>query len=151
MQGLFDLPEELLGCCSAYLDITSAGRFGQASRPCSRLVEGRLVEAKAARDRARLAAPFEKSRQGTIVTYCNPVDGSKLVTFSDGGLYRCSCRPDEEYRAGASFSNVANHLVSRHHWMHWRLIAFGEEQPTKDAYLAFAKEYLHPRMHARMS
>ena len=132
MQGLFDLPEELLGCCSIYLDITSAGRFGQASKPCSRLVEGRLVEAKAARDRARRAAPFERSRYGAIVTYCNPVDDSKLVTFSDGGLFRCACSTPEEYRVGMGFQNIARHLVSRNHWKHWRLVAFGEARGAAD-------------------
>ena len=79
MPTFHDVPAELQGCCAAYLDTTSAGRFGLASKACSLLVEQQLAAAKAARARA---APFEKSKHGAMVTYRNPTDGSKLVTFS---------------------------------------------------------------------
>ena len=104
------LPEELQGCCAGYLDTTSAGRFGQANRACSRLVEGQLAAAKA----VRAAAPFEKTRHGNCITYRNPTDSSKLLTFSmltDGGLqrtqrYRCACRAGD-FAVGIMFINVA--------------------------------------------
>ena len=136
-----DVPVELQRCCAAVLDTSSAGRFGQASKACSLLVEAQLAAAKAA---ALAAAPFEKSKHGTLVTYRNPTDGSKLVTFIDGGakpstkLYKCACSPDKERRVGHCFSNVACHLSSRQHWKHWRLVAFGEAQPTEAEWLAFA-------------
>ena len=133
-----DLPDELQGCCAHYLDTMSAGRFGQASRTCWQLVDGQLVAEKA----ARRSRPFEKSKYGAMVTYCNTSDNSKLITFSstDGGaaqLYKCSCAPDKECGVGRAFTNVARHLASRGHWKHWRLVAFGEPQPTNAEWLAF--------------
>ena len=73
-----DLPGELQGSCARLLDASSAGRFGLASKACSLLVEAQLAAAKAA---ALAAAPFEKSKHGAMVTYRNPTDGSKLITF----------------------------------------------------------------------
>ena len=133
-----DLPGELQGCCARLLDASSAGRFGLASKACSLLVERQLAAAKAA---ALAAAPFEKSKHGAMVTYRNPTDGSKLITFSDAGankLYKCSCSPEKECHIGRSFSGLARHLASRQHWKHWRLVAFGEAQPTEAAWVAFA-------------
>ena len=75
------------------------------------------------------------------MTYRNPTDGSKLVKFSDGGankLYMCSCSPEKECHIGRSFSSLARHLASRQPWKHWRLVAFGEAQPTEAEWLAFA-------------
>ena len=133
------LPVELQGCCAGYLATSSAGRFGLASKACSQRVEGQLAAAKAA---ALAAAPFEKSKHGAMVTYRNPTDGSKLLTFSgaDGGakIYKCSCSPDKEYPIGFAFSNAACHLSSKKHWKHWRLVAFGESQPTEAEWQAFA-------------
>ena len=43
-----DLPEELQGCCTRFLDTPSAGCFGQANRACWRVIERQLAEAKAA-------------------------------------------------------------------------------------------------------
>ena len=135
-----DVPAELQGCCAAYLDTISAGRFGLASKACSLLVEQQLAAAKAARARA---APFEKSKHGAMVTYRNPTDGSKLVDFSahrafTNKLYMCSCSPEKECHIGRSFSGLARHLGSRKHWTHWRLLALGEAQPTEAPWLAFA-------------
>ena len=79
-----------------------------------------------------------------MVTYRNPTDGSKLITFSDAGankLYKCSCSPEKECHIGRSFSGLARHLASRQHWKHWRLVAFGEAQaaqPTEAVWVAFA-------------
>ena len=131
-------PGELQGSCARLLDASSAGRFGLASKACSLLVERQLAAAKAA---ALAAAPFEKSKHGAMVTYRNPTDGSKLITFSDAGsnkLYKCSCSPEKECHIGRSFSGLARHLASRQHWKHWRLVAFGEAQPTEAAWVAFA-------------
>ena len=122
-----DLPAELQGCCARQLDTMSAARFGKASKACSQLINWSQLRA------AHTAEPFEKSRHGAIATYCNPVDGSKLITFSDGGakLYKCSCRPDmESRRVGLGFTSAACHLASPSHWRHWRFVAFGETQPT---------------------
>ena len=140
MAAFDHVPVELQGCCAAYLDTTSAGRFGQASKACCGLVDKQLDDEKAARARA---APFEKSKHGTMVTYRNPTDGSKLVDFSahrafTNKLYMCSCSPEKECHIGRSFSGLARHLASRQHWKHWRLVAFGEAQPTEAAWLAFA-------------
>ena len=99
------------------------------------------LEEYAAAKAARV--PFEKSKHGALVTYRNPNDNSKLVTFSstDGGaaqLYKCACDPDRCFGGvGRNFNNVARHLLSRRHWNHWRLVAFGEAQPTEAAWLAF--------------
>ena len=145
MTTFHDLPVKLRGCCVACLDSMSVGRFGQASKACYALVEGRFDKEKAAHARA---APFEKSKYGAFVTYRNPIDGCKLVTFSDGGakLYRCECSPGKECSVGTAFSSVACHLFSRKHWKHWRLVAFGEAQPTEDVWLAFvASSPLAPR------
>ena len=62
--------------------------------------------------------------------------GTKLVKFSDGGLYRCACL-DQECSVGLAYSNLARHLGSRRHWSHWRLLAFGDAQPTAAAWVAF--------------
>ena len=115
-----DVPAELQGCCAAYLDTTSAGRFGQASKACCGLVDKQLDDEKAARARA---APFEKSKHGTMVTYRNPTDGSKLVTFSahrafTNKLYKCSCSPEKECHIGRSFSGPASRGT-------WRLASTG--------------------------
>ena len=101
--------------------------------------ERQLVAAKA----ARAAKPFEKSAHGGIIAYRNPNDGSKLLTFSGtdgghGGHFVCSCAPDKERGVGRAFIHVACHLTSRNHWKHWRLVAFGEAQPTEAAWRAFA-------------
>ena len=134
-----DLSVELQGCCARLLDASSAGRFGLASKACSLLVEQQLAAAKAAHARA---APFEKSKHGAMVTYRNPTDGSKLLTFSgaDGGakICKCSCSPDKRYPIGRAFFNAACHLSSKKHWKHWRLVAFGESQPTEAEWQAFA-------------
>ena len=134
-----DLPVELQGCCARLLDASSAGRFGLASKACSLLVERQLAAAKAA---ALAAMPFEKSKHGAHLTYCNPKDGTKLLTFfnDDVGLkrYRCACSPDNECRVGMDFFNAACHLASRKHWKHWRLVAFGEAQPSEAEWQAFA-------------
>ena len=138
------LPEELQGCCARFLDPTSAGRFGQASRAASLLVGEQLVAAKAAHEAAlaAAAAPFEESAHGAIETYRNPNDGSKLVKFSrtDGGAvhFVCSCTPDKEFVVGRGYMNIAHHLTSTKHWKHWRHVAFGEAQPTVAAWHAFA-------------
>ena len=114
------LPEELQGYCARFLDPRSAGCLGQASRAAALLVREQLVAAKAAHD-ARLAAPFEESAHGAIVTYRNPHDGSKLLKFSrsDGGVlhYSCSCASDKngdlkECGVGRGFSSVVSHLMS---------------------------------------
>ena len=133
------LPEELQGGCARFLDTTSAGRFSRTSKACWRLVDAQLVAAKA----ARAAKPFEKSAHGGIIAYRNPNDGSKLLTFSGtdgghGGHFVCSCAPDKERGVGRAFIHVACHLTSRNHWKHWRLVAFGEAQPTEAAWRAFA-------------
>ena len=139
------LPEELQGYCARFLEPRSAGCLGQASRAAALLVREQLVAAKAAHEAALAAAPFEKSAHGGIVTYRNANDGSKLITFSgtDGGRFMCSCTPDKngdpkECDVGRKFINVACHLASRKHWRHWRLVAFGEAQPTEAAWQAFA-------------
>ena len=94
---------------------------------------------------AHAAESFEKTVHGAMVTYCNPVDGSKLVTFAPpfgcarAHWYTCSCSPHEEgRRTGLGYRNVAMHLASRSHWQHWRLVAFGETHPTEAAWQAFA-------------
>ena len=72
----------------------------------------------------------------------NPKDGTKLLTFfnDDVGLkrYRCACSPDNVSRVGMDFFNAACHLASRKHWKHWRLVAFGEAQPSEAEWQAFA-------------
>ena len=134
-----DLPEELQGCCAAWLDPTSAGHFGQASRACWRLVDGQLVAAKAERDRAVLKKVSSRWCEALAATW-RVADGPSLISFSDGGakIYKCSCTPDRECRVGPSYLDLARHLASRRHWQHWRLVAFGEAQPTEAAWLAFA-------------
>ena len=136
------LPEELQGGCARFLDTTSAGRFSRTSKACWRLVDAQLVAAKA----ARAAKPFEKSAHGGIITYRNPNEGSKLLTFSGtdgghGGHFVCWCARAPRTRSAASAelsSTSACHLTSRNHWKHWRLVAFGEAQPTEAAWRAFA-------------
>ena len=136
MSSFVELPEDLQGCCTHILDISSAGRAGQASKACQRLVGERLIKEKAAR--AARATPFENSTHGAIMTYRNPNNDYKLITFFDGGLFKCGCTPDKEFLVGRGFCNVACHLASRKHWMHWRLVAFGEAQPAESEWLAFA-------------
>ena len=153
MATFHGLPVELQGCCAGYLDTTSAGRFGLASKACCGLVEGRLAAAKAA---ALAAVLFEKSKHGAHTTYRNHKDGTKLLTFSstDGGakLYKCSCSPDKECPVGFAFINAAQHLSSRKHWKHWRLVAFGEAQPTEAEWQAFAASMpLAPKRAVRRS
>ena len=136
MSSFVELPEELQGCCANFFDLSSAVRVGQASKACQRLVGERLVMEKAAR--AARAAPFENSRHGTIVTYRNPNNDYKLITFFDGGLFKCCCMPDKEFLVRRGFWHVACHLASRKHWQHWRLVAFGEAQPAESEWVAFA-------------
>ena len=109
-----DLPEELQLCCAAALDITSAGRFGQASRACWRLVDGQLVAAKAERDRAVLKKISSRWCETLAATW-RVADGPSLVGFSDGGaqFYKCSGMPDKECRVGTAYTNLARHLASR--------------------------------------
>ena len=82
MPTLGELPEELQICCAQFLDTTSAGRFGQTSKACGRLVDGQLTEEKAVRARA---APFEKisSRwcEALVAMYRVP-DGSILDSLA---------------------------------------------------------------------
>ena len=90
----------------------------------------------------RAAAPFEL-RHGTIPTYTNPTDNSKLITFrrTDGGQtrYVCSCAPLNECKVGNACSNAVLHPASRAStdWKHWRLVAYSEAQPTEAAWAAF--------------
>ena len=134
------LPEELQGCCAHFLDTTSAGRFGQTSRACWRLVDGQLRAEKAAR--ARAAYDKVSSRWCEELAAMGRLsDGSVLVDISDGGaglgLFKCACMPDKACRSGTAFSNLARHLASHAHWKHWRLVAFGEEQPMEAEWVAF--------------
>ena len=135
-----DLPKELQDNCVLFLDPTSVGRVAQVSKACWAIADAHLDAAKA----AFAAAPFEKSQHGSIRTYRNPSDGSKLITFSliDGGQARtqrfvCSCTPNTERVVGQAFSAVVRHMASRDHWNHWRLVAFGEAQPTEAAWVAY--------------
>ena len=132
-----DLPEELQGCCARFLDTPSAGSFGQANKACRRLVERQLAAAKAALPATRFER-FASSRWSEAFFSMSRIpDGSKLVTFSDGGLYKCACSSDEDRRVGQAFSNVKRHFATRRHWAHWRLLAFGDAEPTAAAWLAF--------------
>ena len=132
-----DLPEELQGCCAFFLDITSAGRFGQASQASRQLLDKRLVDEKAARQRAVI----EKisSRSAALAATCRAADESNLITFSDGGakFFKCTCTPDKEFAVGRGYSNMTRHLASRTHFKHWRLAAFGEADDA-EAWLVFA-------------
>ena len=47
-----------------------------------------------------------------------------------------SCSPGKECPVGTAF--LACHLSSKKHWKHWRLVAFGEAQPTDAEWQAFA-------------
>ena len=116
-----DLPKELQDNCVLFLDPTSVGRVAQVSKACWAIADAHLDAAKA----AFAAAPFEKSQHGSIRTYRNPSDGSKLITFSliDGGQARtqrfvCSCTPNTERVVGQAFSAVVRHMASRDHWNH---------------------------------
>ena len=137
MSSFVALPMELQSSCVASLDLTSAGRFGQASQASWQLVNERLVEEKAACARA----VYEKisSRWGeTLAATWRVADGPDLTTICDGGakFYKCTCKPDKEFAVGRGSSNLARHLGSRQHWKHWRE-AHGA-QPTEAAWLAFA-------------
>ena len=135
---LAGLDEDLQRCCASFLDTTSAGRFGQASWACKALVDGQLVAAKAARAAAALAAPFENSLHGNMVAYRNPTDDSKLITFLVGLQFTCACDAHARvFKSGRSSCNVVRHLASKRHWSYWRLVAYGETQPTQAAWLAF--------------
>ena len=106
---------ELQGCCAGYLNSISVGRFGLASKATWTLVEGRLAEEKAAHARAM---PFEKSKHDALVTYRNPTDGSKLLTFSDGGhgakkLFKCSARARRARSAPLAQPSSTSRATSR--------------------------------------
>ena len=48
--------------------------------------------------------------------------------------------------------NVVRHLASANHWKHWRLVAFGEAQPTEAEWQAFAASMpLAPKRAVRRS
>ena len=143
-----DLTEDCQACCASALDTSSAGCFGQVSKACNGLVAGRLVEEKAERDRAVLEKV--SSHWGkTLSAMCCVANGPNLITFSDGGqkLFKCVCSPDKELCVGRGFSNVARHLGTRQHWKHWRLVAFGEAQPSDAAWHAFAASARLERRH----
>ena len=136
MSSFVALPMELQSCCVASLDLTSAGRFGQASQASRQLVNERLVEEKAACARA----VYEKISSRwceTLAATWRVADGPDLIALSDGGakFYKCTCKPDKEFAVGRSYINLARHLGSRQHWIHWRE-AHGA-QPTEAAWLAF--------------
>ena len=139
MSSFGALPDELQGCCAEFLDIKSAGRFGQASQACRELVDGQIAEEKAARRRAVLEKVSSRWSEALAAT-CRTADESNLITVFDGGakLFMCSCWPDKECRVGRDASNLARHLATRRHWKHWRFAAFGEAQPTEAAWLAWA-------------
>ena len=124
MSSFGALPDELQGCCAEFLDIMSAGRFGQASQACRQLVDERLVAEKAARQRAMLEKISLRWGEALAAT-CRVADGPNLITFSDGGakLFKCTCMPDKEFGVGRGYSNLARHLGSRQHWKHWRYLA----------------------------
>ena len=138
MSSFGALPEDLQGCCADFLDIKSAGRFGQASLACQALADERLVKLKAARERAVLETVSSRWCEALAAT-CRVADGHNLVTFTDGWakMYACTCMQNKQCRVGPGASNLARHLGSRQHWKHWRLAAFGEAQPTMAAWLAF--------------
>ena len=147
MSSLGDLPEELQGCCTRALDTSSAGCFGRVNKACQQLVEVRLAAEKAAHE-ARYDEFYDKFslRCGeALASVCRIPDGPKLLTFPVGGpkLFTCTCVctasafSSSPCRVGLSFRAVARHLASRQHWKHWRLVAFGEAQPTEAAWLAF--------------
>ena len=135
------LPEELQAECTIYLGVTSAGRFGQVNKACKELSSTRRCRAffLAARDRAVLEKVSSRWCEALAATW-RSADGSNLIKFSDGGakIFKCSCSPDKECRIGMGATNLARHLGSRQHWKHWRLVAFGEAQPTEADWLAFA-------------
>jgi hypothetical protein len=139
MSSFGALPEELQGCCADYLDIRSAGRFGQASLACRALADEQLVKLKAARERAVLEKVSSRWCEALAAT-CRVADGPNLVTFADGWakMFKCTCSPDKEFKVGGAVSNLARHLGTRQHWNQWRLAAHGEAQPTEAAWLAFA-------------
>ena len=65
----------------------------------------------------RAATPFEL-RHGTIPTYTNPTDNSKLITFrrTDGGQTRYRvlvCAARNECKVGNACSNAVLHPASR--------------------------------------
>ena len=83
MSSFVALPMELQSCCVASLDLTSAGRFGQASQASRQLVNERLVEEKAACARA----VYEKISSRwceTLAATWRVADGPDLITLSDG-------------------------------------------------------------------
>ena len=81
MSSFVALPMELQSCCVASLDLTSAGRFGQASQASRQLVNERLVEEKAACARA----VYEKisSRCETLAATWRVADGPDLIALSE--------------------------------------------------------------------
>ena len=135
------LPEELQGCCVHFLDTTSAGRFGQTSRACWRLVDVQLAKEKAARSRRAAYDKVSSHWCEELAAVGRLSDGSVLVDICGGGAgrglfkWKCACMPDKECRSGTVF--LTRHIASRVHWKHWRLVAFGEEQPTEAEWLAF--------------
>ena len=133
------LPEELQAECTIYLGVTSAGRFGQVNKACKELVDEKMPGILAARDRAVLEKVSSRWCEALAATW-RSADGSNLIKFSDGGakIFKCSCSPDKECRIGMGATNLARHLGSRQHWKHCRLVAFGEAQPTMEAWRAFA-------------
>ena len=89
----------------------------------------------------RAATPFEL-RHGTIPTYTNATDNSKLITFrrTDGGQtrYVCSCAPlATSARLATRVPTPCSTLRHAQAWKHWRLVAYGEAQPTEAAWAAF--------------
>ena len=98
MHEFIHLPEELQGCCARALDTSSAGSFGQVSKACKTLVEGRLAEEKAVHE-----APYVEfsSRHGeALAAMCRIPDGPKLIKFTDGGRRFTSARALRIRRGG---------------------------------------------------
>ena len=118
--------------------------FGQVNKACKELVEGRLAEDKAARDRAVLEK-FSLRWCEVLAATWRVADGPNVISFSDGGakIFKCPCTPERELRVGTAFLNLAHHLASPKHWKHWRLVAHGEAQPTEAAWQAFAASNPH--------
>ena len=117
MPAFADLPKELQGCCTSYLDTKSAASFAEVSSACKELVH---VKLDAAKEQARLDAPYNKfaERYGEMLhSMCCGPDPNKLITFSDGGakVFKCTCNPDKEFPVGTAYTNLALHLASRRH------------------------------------
>ena len=135
------LPEELQAECTIYLGVTSA--HGGALRPGQQGVQGarRREDAghsRCARPRRAREGLFSLVRgTGGDVAQRRRVQPNQV--FRGGAkIFKCSCSPDKECRIGMGATNLARHLGSRQHWEHWRLVAFGEAQPTMEAWRAFA-------------